>query len=458
MFEWISFLIPRLEALGAFAYWVILFISFLESFAFVGLIIPGTSFMVVAGIISSQGIWDVRDVIAAAVVGGVVGDGISFYLGKRGTTIFNQKNKIFKLEYLEKGEQFFLKHGEKSIFLARFFGPLRPVVPFVAGFFKMSAKKFFLFNILSALVWAPFYILIGYFFGQTSGHLEKVVGRVGVFFAVLCIVVAALFLFKRSLMRKGQDFFISLRSFVHSIFVFFTSRPRIHSLIEHHPKGVYYLKQRTSKSNLIGLPFTLFGIVMLLLVLSTTNAFTKFILSPSVLEVDQHIVEGLFIYRHSFFVQLFLFITYLGSSWALLLLAVVLPFIFWTKKRYEYIVPFYITVVGSVATVYLMKLFTARPRPHEFSVYAEQLFSFPSLHSIMAFVVYGFFGYFLIQQTKNWKTKLNILFFNTILILAVGFSRIYLGVHFFSDVVAGHLLGVLWLWIGVSLVRVAHAS
>jgi undecaprenyl-diphosphatase len=102
------------------------------------------------------------------------------------------------------------------------------------------------------------------------------------------------------------------------------------------------------------------------------------------------------------------------------------------KKQFEYIIPFYATVLGSTGMVYVIKAVTARPRPTMVGVYAEKLFSFPSLHSIVAAVVYGFIAYWLVQQTKNWKTRLNVIFGQCVLILAIGFSRLYLGVHFFK--------------------------
>jgi undecaprenyl-diphosphatase len=420
----------------------------------VGLVVPGTSFMIVAGILSSQGVWDLGDLVTAVILGGIIGDGISFYLGKRGTLIFKEKNKIFKFEYLQKGEQFFLKHGEKSIFFARFFGPLRPIIPFVAGFFKMSSKRFFLFNILSAILWAPFYILIGYFFGQASVHFEKIIGRIGFFSVGLIVVLGALFFFKHSILKKGQEFFDSLRSFVSSIFVFILTRPRIKLFLEQHPRAVGFLKRRINKQSIKGLPLTLGVITILVLLFSIGGIISHLILSPTVLKNDLRVQEWLFLHRHTMWVNIFWTITYLGSSIVIVPIVAVSSILFLLKKKYEYLLSFFVVVAGSSLMVYIIKVATTRPRPFGVAVYTEHLFSFPSLHTSIAVVVYGFLGYWLIQQTKNWKTKLNIVFVQTILILIVGFSRLYLGVHFLSDVVVGYILGVLWLWIGISLVRV----
>ena len=84
-------------------------------------------------------------------------------------------------------------------------------------------------------------------------------------------------------------------------------------------------------------------------------------------------------------------------------------------------------------------------------MYIEDTFSFPSGHATIAVGFYGFLVYILFRQIKNWKYKINALFFSITLILAIGLSRLYLGVHFLSDVWGGYLLGALWLLIGITI-------
>ncbi|MFT7053819.1 MAG: hypothetical protein ACJAU1_001376, partial [Psychromonas sp.] len=98
---------------------------------------------------------------------------------------------------------------------------------------------------------------------------------------------------------------------------------------------------------------------------------------------------------------------------------------------------------------YLGKLAFHRPRP-ELAVYMEASFSFPSGHATIAVAFYGFFGYLLIRFTQSWSQKVNILFATIIIIIAIGFSRIYLGVHYISDVWSGYLVGTMWLIIAIT--------
>jgi undecaprenyl-diphosphatase len=84
------------------------------------------------------------------------------------------------------------------------------------------------------------------------------------------------------------------------------------------------------------------------------------------------------------------------------------------------------------------------------AIYPENSFSFPSGHATIAVAFYGFLTYALIRSSKKWKRKINIFFVGFILIFLIGFSRLYLGVHYFSDVWGGYLAGAIWLIIAIS--------
>jgi undecaprenyl-diphosphatase len=97
----------------------------------------------------------------------------------------------------------------------------------------------------------------------------------------------------------------------------------------------------------------------------------------------------------------------------------------------------------------LGKLAFHRPRP-ALAVYAEHSFSFPSGHATIAVAFYGFLGYLLIRSVQSWNKKVDILFATVFIIIAIGFSRVYLGEHYISDVWSGYLVGSMWLIIAVS--------
>ena len=168
-------------------YWAVFFVSFLESFAFVGAFIPGALFVVLMGALAAKGFYLPVILIGFAAPGAILGDILSYYLGRRGTKLFGEENKILKLSHLEQGENFFKKHGNKSVFLGRFIGPLRPLIPFIAGLMHMRFRTFFFWNVTSAILWSIFYVLVGYFFGTAWRASGAWPGRIG---AVLFILIA----------------------------------------------------------------------------------------------------------------------------------------------------------------------------------------------------------------------------------------------------------------------------
>jgi len=137
-------------------------LSFGESFAFVGFLFPGTTMMIAAGSFIPSGTLGFWPLVIGCVAGATIGDAISFWLGWRyghvidGSWPFRRHPGL-----MTRGFAFFQRHGGKSVFIGRFFGPLRAIVPLVAGSVRMSPRRFWFANILSALVWAPALLLPG---------------------------------------------------------------------------------------------------------------------------------------------------------------------------------------------------------------------------------------------------------------------------------------------------------
>lgn len=141
---------------------IIFLVAMLESLAIIGLLVPGALMMVGFGALIASDNLAFWPTVGWAVAGAVVGDGISFLLGCHFTRHipslwpFTRHPKM-----LEQGVTFFQRHGTASVALGRFIGPIRAVIPLVAGMMGMSPTRFLLANVLSAIVWAPVYLLPG---------------------------------------------------------------------------------------------------------------------------------------------------------------------------------------------------------------------------------------------------------------------------------------------------------
>ncbi|MDD5437732.1 MAG: DedA family protein [Patescibacteria group bacterium] len=194
-------LMALIDQFQAWGYSIILLISILESLAVVGLFVPGTTITVIFGLLASQGEFSVWILMVCAAVGAIIGDGISYWFGRQGKDFFKYENVIFKKAHLDYGEKFFKEHGAKSIFLGRFIGPLRPLIPLIAGLSNMKPKIFFLWNVLSCVLWSIAFVLIGYFFGHAWKLIGGVYGKLGAI-VVVCLILAFVFLWRRKQIVK----------------------------------------------------------------------------------------------------------------------------------------------------------------------------------------------------------------------------------------------------------------
>jgi membrane protein DedA with SNARE-associated domain len=157
--------VPILDIIKVHPEWAMVLIAltaFGESFLFVSLLFPGTAVLVAAGGLTATGVLHPLQVIAAGIFGGILGDAASFWLGQK---FGGALPKLWPFrghpDRIQSGIDFFERCGTIGVFLGRFLGPLRATVPTAAGMMKMPTGRFYLANILSAVVWVPALVLSG---------------------------------------------------------------------------------------------------------------------------------------------------------------------------------------------------------------------------------------------------------------------------------------------------------
>ena len=177
--------------------------AFGESFVFLSLAVPGTSLLVAAGALTATGMLSPAAVLAGAVLGAVLGDAVSYWLGRRfGGSLARIWPFTRNPELLPRGVRFFRRWGGLSVFIGRFFGPLRAVVPLAAGIMQMPSGRFWIANTISALVWAPLLLFVGDRAGRLGGRL---IGTENVVVLVLVgVVLLGIVGFVWALLRAGR--------------------------------------------------------------------------------------------------------------------------------------------------------------------------------------------------------------------------------------------------------------
>jgi membrane-associated phospholipid phosphatase len=123
----------------------------------------------------------------------------------------------------------------------------------------------------------------------------------------------------------------------------------------------------------------------------------------------------------------------------------VAAFLAW-RRRWLFLGSWLAAVAGSAVLNQLLKGLFERPRPYfEHPLLVETSYSFPSGHAMESFVVYGMLAYFAVLALRSWKARVGVVFGAALLVVLIGLSRMYLGVHYFSDVLAGYAAGGVWL-------------
>lgn len=168
---------------------IVFLTALFESTPVIGTLTPGTLFLLLFGYASFVNGSNLGVIILMATAGGVLGDLIGYTVGKYAGGWLVKHKKILKEVHIEQGRGFFSKHGGKSIFIGRFVGPIRPIVPLIAGSIGMNIRRFLFWNILSAFLWATLYVSVGYFFGTYARSIEAYVSKVSLIVTVFVLIL-----------------------------------------------------------------------------------------------------------------------------------------------------------------------------------------------------------------------------------------------------------------------------
>ncbi len=217
-----------------------------------------------------------------------------------------------------------------------------------------------------------------------------------------------------------------------------------------------FLRRQRERSHLY-LAGTLLMIPAVGLALSVFLGMVRLVADPEVIpQVDlrmQQTVEGILTPG---FTRSMVLITAAGGTVGMTLLTVVLGIVLWRQRWWSQLVELLIAMVGGAVTIFLMKAFFQRARPAEALLEVRGL-SFPSGHSFISVVFFGFCAYLLIRSRLPPLVTVPGVIVSLLLIPVIGFSRIYLGVHFLTDVLGGFAAGFVWLLLTLVLVRLARA-
>jgi membrane protein DedA with SNARE-associated domain len=425
------------NTLGAWTYLLVGVFAFAETGAFVGLVVPGETVMLLGGAVAGQGAIDIYLLIAIAWFAAWLGDTTSFFLGRRlGREFVIRNGPRFGIgqERFEKVEDYFGRHGGKTIFIGRFVSLVRAFAPFIAGSSGMRYRAFVPYSILGTGLWASAHILIGYAFSRSIDTAAKYAGRGAFLLGTLIVVVAGSVVLYRHL-RQAEN----RRAAVAWMERHAASRWLVELARRFSPQ-LRFLWERVTPGGTFGLEFTSL-MATLAVALFVLIAYTVIVSGePGPTPGDLTAAEIAESLRTAWLVDVAKVVSALGAAAAVLPLAAIAAAALAARRRWAELGVLVAGMAMIVLGFHELKAAVDRPRP-EGGLTGFSGSSFPSGHAAYAtFYVWG--AVTIVMRLRPGMARgAAVVVAGIALTALVGLSRVYLGVHYMSDVNAGWALG-----------------
>lgn len=442
MSSMISSLVGFLTAHTHVAYLAVFLLALSESLPIIGIVVPGTAVILALSTLVPSGVLVLWPLLIAAALGAVAGDGLSFWLGHQ---YHRELLGLWPLnrhpELIERSEVFFMRHGDMSVFLARFMPGIRAFVPLLAGTLGMSGRRFYAVNIASALIWAPSHILPGVLVGATFSILGAAAKPLAILLIILAVTGWVVLHIVRWTLRHGVPLLIvgveHLRNWADTRDAWLCrSLARLLDPLRPEARALALLIVL-----LVGAAWLFFRIL------------EDVVRGEPLVRADSAIYRALQDLRTAPGDAVMIAITELGDTTVVVIVTVtVFGWLVW-KRAWRTAVYWLVAIAGASALNTTIKVALHRARPGELLYSGWSAFSFPSGHSTINMVLYGFLAFLVVRDGRSaWR--LAVALGATTLIFLIAFSRLYLGAHWLSDVLGGLAFGSAWLAsLGLSYLR-----
>lgn len=430
-------------------YPLVLLVSLAESLAVVGLLVPGTVLIFGAGVLIATGALALTPTLLMAIAGAIAGDAISYWLGRT----HHQRLKTFwpfsrHPQLLTEGEEYFRRHGAASILMGRFIGPIRPVIPLIAGMLGMAPLPFVLANTASAVAWAFAVLLPGVLFGTSLALAGEISARLTLLFLLLAgLLWLAVWLCRQFFLGYDRYWRHRWQERVSQWLAVDLLPTGGLALASRRLAAFLLMPRREERHLLLFLVFAFFFMSWAFLGI-TEDVLTRDPLVRIDLAV-YHFFQGL---RTQAADRFFVSLTELGDGFVTATVAVAILLFFLAGRHFRTAGLWASTLVGGELLTQIFKWTLRLPRP--VSIYdGVSTFGFPSGHTTMSIILYGFLA--LLVGGRSRSPKRWAIFGSALLIaLLIAFSRLYLGAHWLSDVLGGFALGSLWIALaGITLLK-----
>jgi membrane protein DedA with SNARE-associated domain/membrane-associated phospholipid phosphatase len=426
------------SALGSWTYVLVGVFAFLETGAFVGLVVPGETVMLLGGAVAGQGEISLYLLLAIAWFSAWAGDTTSFFVGRRlgrGFVLRRGPAVGISNERFSQVEDYFGRHGGKTILIGRFISLVRALAPFVAGSSGMRYRAFVPYSVLGCGLWSAAHILIGYFFSRSIDSAAKYAGRGAFLLATVIVVVVGIVVTVRFL-RQTRN-----RRRVVAWMDNHRATGWLVALGRHLQPEARFLWARVTPGGTFGLEFTSL-MAVLAVSLFVLVAYTVVVSGdPGPTAGDMSALDFAESIRMGWLTSLAKLVTNLGSAAFVVPLAAICAAALAAARRWA---EFWVLVAGTLI-IFLavgdIKDEVGRPRPGGGLVSVSGA-AFPSGHAAYS-VIYVWAAVTVVARLRPGMARATGVVVAAIALTAlVGLTRVYLHVHYLSDVSAGWALGL----------------
>lgn len=409
---------------------IVFLIAFGEALLIIGLFVPSTAVLVGAGMLVGTGHLEFWPIFLATVIGAILGDQLSFWAGR----LFGERLKtMWPLNrypaLVARGEDFVRQHGGKSIAIGRFVPGVKAVVPGIVGMFGMGQLFFATVNIFSGIVWGAAHILPGILLGQGLALAGELSGRLVIVLLVLLLVLAV----AGWLIRLGVAGVSPLIG---------RGLARLSSWARSRPSPLWRRFGRAvAPENPRSVLVVVFAAVALAALVALVDMTVGVFARGAFLNTDLSINKLMRELRNAPADDIMVAITMLGDWPVMTALGLAMTGWLFLRRSWRAGLAVLAAIIAARIFVFGLKFGIQKARPVE--LYPDVVsYAFPSGHTAIATVTLGILAVLVSHSMGRWGRSL-VFAICGIAVVAIAYSRLYLGVHWLSDVLGGFLFGAI---------------
>ncbi len=426
--QWFEQIVAWVGAHPVAAGLVIFAIALCDALIVLGAIVPALPLLFAIGVLIGLGEISGPYAVACAALGALVGDGLSFWIGRRwGPRLRGVWPFVRYPQLLDRGETMFRRNGIKSILIARYVGPIRPFVPAVAGMLRMPLKRYLPASVFAALTWALLFLIPGWLLGEAYDAVAAVANRLALAIAGLALALALVWagvLYTYRLFVRHAD----------SLLARALRWTRVHPRLGRYTAPLIDPNRPDSASLLI-LAVCLLGIGVAWFALLGTV-----LMHHEPLALDRAVFDAMTALRNPLADRLMAGLASIGDTVVLVPAATLAMLWLLWRKRWIAVAHWLAAMAFGLVLTAVLGAAVDMPNPPT----APLGFGFPSVAVTMTTITFGFFA-ILIAREMPGRQRVWPYLLTGVVVALLGFARLYLGAHWLSDVVGGMLFGIVWL-------------